>query len=45
MIYQKQNPEGTTDPPEIGKPDPLRLKGFNWFDSLRPKKKADIFNN
>jgi lipopolysaccharide export system protein LptA len=42
-IFQKQNPEGSTDPPEIGRPDPLRLKGFNWFDNLRPKKKADIF--
>jgi lipopolysaccharide export system protein LptA len=43
-IYQNQNPEGFTDPPEPGKPNELRLKGFNWFDSLRPKKKADIFN-
>ncbi|MEI6048508.1 MAG: OstA-like protein [Bacteroidota bacterium] len=43
-IYQKQNPEGSTDPPELPKSDPLRLKGFNWFDDLRPKKKADIFN-
>jgi lipopolysaccharide export system protein LptA len=42
-IYQNQNPEGFTDPPEIQKPKELRLKGFNWFDSLRPKKKEDIF--
>jgi lipopolysaccharide export system protein LptA len=38
------NPEGFIDPPEPAKPDPIRLKGFNWFDSLRPRKKADIFN-
>ncbi len=37
------NPEGFIDPPELTKPEPLRLKGFNWFDSLRPKQKADIF--
>jgi lipopolysaccharide export system protein LptA len=43
-IYEYQNPDGTIDPPEVGKPDPLRLKGFNWFNSLRPKKKIDIFN-
>ena len=39
------NPEGFIDPPELVNPVPVRLKGFNWFDSLRPKKKADIFNN
>jgi hypothetical protein len=38
------NPEGFIDPPEPSKPKELRLAGFNWFDSLRPKKKADIFN-
>ena len=43
-IYQNQNPEGFTDPPEKGIPKELRLKGFNWFNSLRPKKKEDIFN-
>jgi lipopolysaccharide export system protein LptA len=43
-IYEYKNPEGVIDPPEPLKPDPLRLKGFNWFDSLRPKKKADLFN-
>ena len=36
-------PEGFIDPPEKGKPDPLRLTGFNWFDKLRPKKRDDIF--
>ena len=43
-IYQNQNPEGFTDPPEPSIPKELRLSGFNWFDNLRPKKKADIFN-
>jgi lipopolysaccharide export system protein LptA len=43
-IFEYQNPEGTIDPPETAKPDPLRLKGFNWFNSLRPRKKSDIFN-
>ncbi|MCX6325423.1 MAG: organic solvent tolerance protein OstA [Bacteroidia bacterium] len=42
-IYEYQNPEGFIDPPEPAKPNELRLKGYNWFDSLRPKKKADIF--
>jgi lipopolysaccharide assembly outer membrane protein LptD (OstA) len=42
-IYEHQNPDGFIDPPEQTKPDPKRLKGFNWFDSLRPKQKADIF--
>lgn len=37
------NPEGFIDPPEASKPEEIRLAGFNWFDSLRPKKKADIF--
>jgi lipopolysaccharide export system protein LptA len=36
-------PEGEINPPEIGKPVPVRLKGFNWFDLIRPKKKSDIF--
>jgi hypothetical protein len=42
-IYEFENPEGYIDPPETGKPKELRLKGFNWFDSLRPKQKSDIF--
>jgi lipopolysaccharide export system protein LptA len=42
-IYEYQNPEGFIDPPEASKPKELRLAGFTWFDSLRPKKKADIF--
>ena len=42
-IYQHQNPLGFTDPPETAKPNELRLKGFNWYDNLRPKRKEDIF--
>jgi len=42
-IIELQNPEGTIDPPIPLSPEPLRLKGFNWFDLLRPKKKNDIF--
>jgi hypothetical protein len=44
QIFEYKDPEGVIDPPEPLKPDPLRLDGFNWFDSLRPKKKADLFN-
>jgi hypothetical protein len=42
-IYQNQNPAGTTDPPELSIPVELRLKGFNWFNNLRPKNRDDIF--
>ena len=42
-IYQNQNPAGTTDPPELSVPAELRLKGFNWFNNLRPKNRDDIF--
>ena len=42
-INEFQSPEGQIDPPEKGKPNELRLKGFNWFESLRPKKRSDIF--
>ena len=41
-IYEYQNPDGFIDPPLPA--NPVRLEGFNWFDHLRPKKKADIFN-
>jgi lipopolysaccharide export system protein LptA len=43
-IIEYQNPEGTIDPPIPIGPEPLRLKGFQWLDKLRPKKKNDIFN-
>jgi lipopolysaccharide export system protein LptA len=43
-IIEYQNPEGTIDPPVPIGPAPLRLKGFEWLEKLRPKKKNDIFN-
>ncbi len=42
-IYEFGNPEGFIDPPSINVPDTIRLKGFMWLDSLRPKNKSDIF--
>lgn len=37
------NPEGFIDPPLLSKPKELRMEGFTWLDSLRPKQKSDIF--
>jgi lipopolysaccharide export system protein LptA len=42
-ISQYQSPEGVIDPPGISPKTMKRLEGFNWFDTLRPKKVADIF--
>jgi lipopolysaccharide export system protein LptA len=42
-IIQKQSPEGVIDPPELTGQDLIRLKGFSWFDIIRPKKISDIF--
>ncbi len=42
-IYEFGNPEGFIDPPSIQLPDTIRLAGFMWLDTLRPKKKSDIF--
>ncbi|MGQ9620315.1 MAG: OstA-like protein [Bacteroidales bacterium] len=42
-ITEFQNPDGTLDPPEMNPPESLRLPDFVWYDSLRPKKKSDIF--
>lgn len=41
-IFEFDNPEGFIDPPLPV--NPLRLDGYKWFDHLRPKKRADIFN-
>jgi lipopolysaccharide export system protein LptA len=41
-IYEHDNPEGFIDPPLPL--THLRLEGYKWFDSIRPKKKDDIFN-
>jgi lipopolysaccharide export system protein LptA len=41
-IFEYENPEGFIDPPLPA--DPIRLDGFKWFDSIRPKQRLDIFN-
>jgi lipopolysaccharide export system protein LptA len=43
-IIQHEAPEGVIDPPDKVSTARLRLEGFNWYDSLRPKKVKDIFN-
>ena len=40
-ITENGNPEGAIDPPLLT--EPIRLPGFSWLDSIRPKQKADIF--
>jgi hypothetical protein len=40
-IYEYENPDGTIDPPLP--PKPVKLEGFKWLDSIRPKKRTDIF--
>jgi lipopolysaccharide export system protein LptA len=42
-IFEYQDPEGNIDPPEPKIPKELRLTGFSWLESLRPKDKNDIF--
>ena len=42
-IYEYQNPDGFIDPPDKAVPKRMRLPGFNWLDSIRPKDKSDIF--
>jgi lipopolysaccharide export system protein LptA len=39
------SPQGFIDPPDLTKPEELRLKDFLWLDNLRPKQKSDIFRN
>jgi lipopolysaccharide export system protein LptA len=45
VITENQNPEGVIDPPSVPSKTTPRLPGFNWFDSLRPKKITDIFKH
>ena len=45
VITDIGTPEGFIDPPDEKKPKDLKLEGFSWLDSLRPKNKAGIFNN
>ncbi|MEE4198306.1 MAG: OstA-like protein [Bacteroidales bacterium] len=40
-INMIKQPTGTLYPP--GELEETKLKGFNWFENLRPKSKADIF--
>lgn len=42
-INEYQNPEGIIDPPVISEKDPLRLEGFSWLESARPRKVSDLF--
>jgi lipopolysaccharide export system protein LptA len=42
-IYEHQDPEGNIDPPEPKIPKELRLPGFSWLETLRPKDRNDIF--
>jgi lipopolysaccharide export system protein LptA len=42
-IIEHQNPEGIIDPPSSVNPEMLKLDGFLWLDSVRPKKTEDIF--
>ncbi|MCX6334622.1 MAG: hypothetical protein NT092_10010 [Bacteroidia bacterium] len=44
QIYEYQSPEGVIDPPSKTPAENPKLKGFNWFDAIRPKEKFDIFN-
>jgi lipopolysaccharide export system protein LptA len=43
VITELGSPEGVIDPPSLSDEDNPRLKGFNWFDGLRPKRVLDIF--
>ncbi len=42
-VIEYENPEGYIDPPVLTKPEEMRLEGFSWLNSLRPKNKTDIF--
>lgn len=42
-IYEYDNPEGVIDPPLAQGNDSLKLEGFLWLDSLRPRNKNEIF--
>ncbi len=42
-ITEFQNPDGTIDPPLKSEKEPLKLEGFSWLESLRPRKVSDVF--
>ena len=37
--------QGTTYPMRQANPEDMKLRGFQWFDNLRPKTKYDLFGN
>lgn len=43
VITEIGSPEGVIDPPSASPSENPRLKGFSWFDEIRPKNKLDIF--
>jgi hypothetical protein len=43
VITEIGSPEGVIDPPSLSPAENPRLKGFSWFDAIRPKKVPDIF--
>jgi lipopolysaccharide export system protein LptA len=43
QIWERQSPEGVIDPPSKSPNANNHLEGFNWLDSIRPRKVADIF--
>jgi len=42
-VSYQESPKETTYPPEKFPAEGKKLKGFNWFDKLRPKDKTDIY--
>lgn len=42
-ITELQNPDGKLDPPLLNPVDKMKLPGFSWHESIRPKKYQDIF--
>ncbi len=42
-IIEHGNPDGKLDPPLLNLPEKMKLAGFTWQDSIRPRNKSDIF--
>ena len=42
-IIEHENPDGKLDPPLLNAPGAMKLAGYTWQDSIRPKDKFDIF--
>jgi lipopolysaccharide export system protein LptA len=43
QINEFQNPEGIIDPPVKNENEPLKLEGFSWLESIRPRTLSDLF--